>query len=200
MIAGLNVVLIDQPSDVLPGIASDAPTAGRLAAEHLLGLGHRRFGFLGPSSDTWAFRMRERGYVQALRTAGIAMISGDLRRAPATAAGGDMAMRALLGQADRPTAVFCANDLMALGALKACAAAGVAIPHDMSIVGCDDIETARLVTPELTTIAVPARELGARAARSLLRLLAGEEARGGKPVPVKLVVRGTSSAAPAVDA
>ena len=83
-------------------------------------------------------------------------------------------MRALLALPTPPTAVFCANDLIALGAYKACAQAGVSIPRDMSIVGCDDIEFAQLVTPELTTIAVPARELGARAARLLVRDLAGD--------------------------
>ncbi|HEV2146606.1 MAG TPA: substrate-binding domain-containing protein, partial [Longimicrobiaceae bacterium] len=93
-----------------------------------------------------------------------------------------------------PTAVFCANDLAALGALKGCAAAGVPVPRAMSIVGCDDIEMARVVTPELTTVAVPARELGARAARLLLRLIEGKpEARPGKPLPVRLVARGTTA-------
>jgi LacI family transcriptional regulator len=109
-------------------------------------------------------------------------------------------MRAVLALAARPTALFCANDLMALGALKACSAAGVRVPGDMSIVGCDDIEMATLVTPELTTVAVPARELGARAARLLIRALAGDAAapppspRAGRPLPVKLVVRGTTAA------
>ena len=89
-------------------------------------------------------------------------------------------MRALLALRPRPTAVFCANDLVALGALKACAVARVSVPRDLSIVGCDDIELAQLVTPELTTIAIPARELGARAARLLIRQLAGQ---GAIPAP-----------------
>jgi DNA-binding LacI/PurR family transcriptional regulator len=91
--------------------------------------------------------------------------------------------------------VFCANDLLALGAYKACGQAGVSIPRDVSIVGCDDIEFAQLVTPELTTVAVPARELGARAARLLVRQLAGEAAPPSqqvRPLPVKLVVRGST--------
>jgi LacI family transcriptional regulator len=111
-------------------------------------------------------------------------------------AGGRDAMRALLALRHRPTAVFCANDLMALGALKACHAARVAVPDQMSIVGCDDIEMAALVTPELTTVAVPARELGARAARLLLRQMDGtaDRARSGNPLPVRLVQRGTTAA------
>jgi DNA-binding LacI/PurR family transcriptional regulator len=195
-LADLNVVLIDEPSAALHGVASDAEAAGRLAAEHLLGLGHRHFGFLGPASDVWAFRMRERGFVQALRRAGFTLASSDLRRAPPTVEGGRAAMKPLLRRSPAPTALFCANDLMAIGALKACADAGVSVPAAMSIVGCDDIEPARLLTPELTTVAVPARELGARAARLLLQLLDGLPVRPAKVLPVQLMARGTSGPAP----
>ena len=197
-LAGINVVLIDEPENVHRGVLSDAPAAGRLAAEHLLGLGHRRVGVLGPASDAWGFRMRERGFLQTMRAAGVTVDSEWLRRAPATVAGGYAAMQALLAattagaSAARPTAVFCLSDLMALGTLKACAEAGVAVPRQMSVVGCDDIETARLVTPGLTTVAVPARELGARAARMLIRLLRGETVPPAKPLPVRLVVRGST--------
>jgi LacI family transcriptional regulator len=193
----LNVVLIEQPSDRMHGVASDAEAAGRLAAEHLLGLGHRRIGFLGPASDVWAFRMRERGFLQGLRAAGLPIASGDLRRASPTVQGGRTAMKELLALPARPSAVFCANDLMAFGALKACARAGVIVPEQLSIVGCDDVETAQLVTPELTTVAVPAREMGARAARLLLRILDGEEVRPARLLPVRLVQRGTTAPVPA---
>ncbi|HEY0995919.1 MAG TPA: LacI family DNA-binding transcriptional regulator [Gemmatimonadaceae bacterium] len=168
----LNVVLIDEPSERWPGVASDAAGAGRLAAEHLLDLGHRRIGFIGPATDVHGVRLRERGFVQALRERGVRLDSGLLRRAPGTASGGREAMRAMLAQRERPTAVFCSNDLVAVGALKACADAGVVVPRDCSVVGCDDIEMARFVSPELTTVAIPARELGARAARLLIRRLA----------------------------
>ncbi len=194
---GANVVLIDEASGRWPGVESDAAGAGRVAAEHLLALGHRRVGFVGPALDLRTFRMRERGFVTALREAGLRLPSAWLRRVPATVAGGQAGVTALLSLSERPTAVFCANDLIAVGALRAALAAGVAVPGGLSIVGCDDIELARLVTPELTTVHVPARELGARAARLLLRSLDGERpsrtpARG---LPVRLVVRGTTAAA-----
>lgn len=197
LLEGLDVVLIDEPSERWPGVASDALAAGRLAAEHLLALGHRRLAFAGPALDVHAFRMRERGFVQALRAAGLALDPELLRRAPATAAGGADAMRALLALRQRPTAVFCVNDLMAIGALKSCSAAGVAVPRDLSIVGCDDIEMARLVTPELTTVRVSARALGARAARLLMQRIAAEGALPApptRPLAVRLVVRGTTAA------
>ena len=195
LLDGINVVLIDQPSQRWPGVASDAEGAGRLAAEHLVGLGHRRIAFVGPSADVHSFRMRERGFTRALREAGVGVDTELLRRAPATVAGGHAAMRSLMTLGQAPTAVFFANDLLALGAYKACAQLGVAIPRDVSLVGCDDIEFAQLVTPELTTVAVPARELGARAARLLVRDLAGDPvgpSQQSRPLPVRLVVRGST--------
>ena len=194
LLDGINVVLIDQPSERWPGVASDAEGAGRMAAEHLVGLGHRRIAFIGPSADVHSFRMRERGFTRAVRAAGVPIETELFRRARATVAGGHAAMRALLALPTPPTAVFCANDLIALGAYKACAQAGIAIPGDISIVGCDDIEFAQLVTPELTTIAVPARELGARAARLLIRRLSGQSTsnRSPRPLPARLVVRGST--------
>ncbi len=192
----VKVVLVDEPSERWPGVASDALGAGRLAAEHLIGLGHTRLAFAGPATDVHGLRMRERGFFQALRQAGLALPSERLRRVPPTVTGGLQAMRSLLAlpPAQRPTACFCAVDLVAAGALKACLTAGVAVPGTMSIVGCDDVELARVLTPELTTVRVPARELGARAARLLLKQLEDESwvPRPGKPLPVKLVVRGTS--------
>jgi LacI family transcriptional regulator len=195
--AGINVVLVDESSADLPGIVSDAEHAGELAAQHLIALGHRRLAFIGPAVDVRAFKLRERGFTRTLRAAGAPIESERLRRAPATVAGGMSAMRALLALRPRPTAVFCANDLAALGALKSCAMARVDVPADLSIVGCDDIEMAQLVTPELTTVAIPAREMGARAARLLIRQLAGEEQTPRlRPLPVRFVERGTTAVAP----
>jgi DNA-binding LacI/PurR family transcriptional regulator len=199
MVAGVNVILVDEPPDRWPGVASDALGAGILAAEHLLSLGHTTFGFIGPATNVHAIRMRERGFVQTLSQRGIAISSEMLRRVPATAAGGQMGMRALLALRDRPTAVFCINDLVAAGALKVCSIDGVKVPEDMSIVGCDDIELASLLVPELTTIAIPARELGARAARLLLQTLQeGQPDRRGsgtfrRAIAPKLVVRSTTA-------
>ncbi len=195
-LAGVNTVLIDEPSTELLSVTSDATEAGRLAARHLLELGHTRLGVIGPAADVWAFRMRERGFLQTLRAADLRVESEHLRRANPTAAAGRAAMRALLAQRGRPSAVFCTNDLLALGALKACAELGVAVPRDISVMGCDDIETGRLVTPELSTVHVPAREMGARAARMLIRLVEGDASRAtapSKPLAVRLVARGSTA-------
>lgn len=199
MLEDVNLVLIDEPPAKWPGVASDAFGAGALAADHLLALGHEQFGFLGPATNVHAIRMRERGFTKTLRDKGIALTSANLRRIPATAQGGHEGMRSLLGLKLRPTAVFCANDLVAVGAIKACHEARVNVPADISIVGCDDVEIASLITPELTTVAIPARELGARAARMLLRAIQGDdaerkgEARAPRLLAPKLIIRGTSA-------
>jgi LacI family transcriptional regulator len=195
---GLNVVLVNQTSGSFSTVGGDSQRAGTIAAEYLLSLGHRRLAFLGPADATPAFRLRERGFVQGLRGAGVSLSSELIHRAAPAVAGGLAGMRALLALSERPTAVFCANDLMALGAHKACSVAGVELPNDLSLLGCDDIEMAQLVTPELSTIAVPTRELGARAVRLLLKQI---EANGTLPpasqlLAVKLVARGTTGPTP----
>lgn len=194
-IGRLNVVLVNETSAAFSAVQDDSLSAGGLAAEHLLGLGHRAIAFIGPASAASTFRLRERGFAKALRDAGIAPSSEHWMRAEPTVSGGLAAMRALLALPVRPTAVFCANDLIALGAHKACAVGGVAIPGGMSILGCDDIDIGTLVTPELSTISTPKRELGARAVRLLLRQLDGDgrAAPTVQTLPVKLMVRGTTA-------
>ena len=198
----LNVVLVNQGSDVFSSVQDDSQSAGTLAAEHLLALGHRRLAFIGPVSAASVFRLRERGYAQGLRAANAVPSSDAWQRADPSVAGGLAAMRTLLALPDRPTAVFCANDLIALGAHKACAIARVSLPGELSILGCDDIDLGTLVTPELSTISTPKRELGARAVRLLLRQLEGD----GKAIPtsqtlpVKLVLRGTTGDPPRSEA
>jgi DNA-binding LacI/PurR family transcriptional regulator len=194
-LARLNVVLVNQASEQFSTVLDDSLQAGVLAAEHLVGLGHERLAFIGPVSGASAFRMRERGFAQALRASDALPESDYWQRAEPTVAGGLAAMQALLALPERPTAVFCASDLIALGAHKACTLAGIPLPSAMSILGCDDIDLGTLVTPELSTINTPKRELGARAVRLLLRQLEAEEksATSSQTLPVKLVVRGTTS-------
>lgn len=190
-----NLVLINEPSESAPAVLADMESAGQHAGRHLLELGHRAIGFIGPASDLYRYRNMERAFVQALREAGVTIRSDWFRRTAPSVHGGESAARVLCGLHERPTAVFCANDLVAIGAIKGCVAAGCSVPSGMSIVGCDDIETARLVHPELTTVHLPARELGARAARILMRGV--DKARGARmrPLPVRLIVRGSTAKA-----
>lgn len=197
-LARLNVVLVNQPSDGHAAVAGDSLGAGRIAARHLMELGHSRIAFIGPSTSLPAFRLRERGFADHLRSEGIRPTSDYWRRADANVAAGAAAMQALLALPSPPTAVFCATDVIALGAHKAASRAGLTLGTELSIVGCDDIEMCTLVAPELTSIRTPQRELGARAVRMLIQRLDGED--NAEPttqiLPVKLVRRGSTGRPP----
>jgi DNA-binding LacI/PurR family transcriptional regulator len=194
-LARLNVVLINQPSPAnqYTTVAGDSLAAGRIAAEHLLELEHERIAFIGPHTPLPAFRLRERGFAARLREAGVAIRSEYWRRADATVAGGQSAMRALLELPEPPTAVFCVTDVIALGAHKAASKKGVRLGAEVSLLGCDDIEMNTLVSPELSSIRTPQRELGALAVRQLIQQLDNEAAPPTTHIlPVKLIKRGTT--------
>ena len=136
------------------------------AVRHLIGRGCRRVAMIqGPAG---AGRKRNEGYLQALDEAGIPhdpelVVSGEWTRE-----GGEMAALRLLELEDPPTAIFCANDLLALGVLQAMYAAGITVPDDLAIVGYDDIEFAAAAAVPLTSVRQPAVTMGALAAELLL--------------------------------
>lgn len=168
--AGIPIVIVDrevglQVADV---ILVDNCQGGYLAARHLIQLGHRRLACISGSSRVTPSADRVQGYRQALRDYGMdcdesRIISGDLRYE-----GGIQAMQALLSLPEPPTGVFCCNDLMAIGAMRAVRSAGLRVPEDISLVGFDDIFMASAVTPALTTVAQPIEEIAEKAARLLL--------------------------------
>ena len=148
---------------------------GRLAAEHLLGLGHRALACIAGPEELGVSRERQRGFEDSLRAAGVELPARWLDRGDFRVVGGHAAARRLLTGADgellpasqRPTAIFACNDLMAIGALRAAAELRLAVPQALSVVGFDDIELARYVFPALSTVGQPVRELGEAAATAL---------------------------------
>ncbi|GMA30322.1 LacI family DNA-binding transcriptional regulator [Litorihabitans aurantiacus] len=142
---------------------------GRAVAAHVLGLGHRSIAFLGGPARDHARRERERGLDEALGLAGLPLDS--VRRFDGdygTRSGYRLAARVLEGD-DRPSALLCGNDQMALGAYLAARDLGLRVPHDLSIAGYDDQEAlANQLVPELSTVALPHDALGARAAEILI--------------------------------
>jgi LacI family transcriptional regulator len=146
-------------------VGFDNEQAGRAAARFLLGLGHRRLAMIaGITRHNDRARDRVSGFLAELAEQGIPAADVPVHEAPYSVNGGIAAMRALLERADWPTAVFCASDILAAGAIKHCTAAQVEVPGTMSILGFDDLEIAQLTTPELTTFAVPAADMGRLAA------------------------------------
>jgi LacI family transcriptional regulator, repressor for deo operon, udp, cdd, tsx, nupC, and nupG len=169
-------------------VGTDDVTGGRLAARYLLRLGHRRIAYIHGPSVKQSTHDRYRGYEFALCEMGVAVdpalvVSGD-----GQADGGRQAMQGLLQVKPRPTAVFCFNDLTALGALRAVRSAGLAVPADVSVVGYDDIDLAAYAEPPLTTIAQQSHELGRRAMLLALDLLSGKPA-ASLTLPATLVER-----------
>ena len=159
----------------LPAIVPDEVAGGRRAAARLLSAGHQRIGLVNLDPDTPAAIGRREGLRQVLADA-------DLEIAPeleaighATADGGYLAASELLDLADRPTALFCANDRMAMGAYDAIKERGLRIPDDIAVVGFDNQELiAAYLRPALTTIALPFEEMGSRGVDLLASITAGE--------------------------
>ena len=172
---GFPVVLLGQlPSSDIPFVDVDNVGAARQAVNHLLGQGHRRIGMItnAPLAYT-AARDRLLGYRQALEEAGLAFDERLVRYGDFREESGRVAMCELLGLAERPTAVFVASDLVAFGALVATKERGLTIPDEIALVGFDDVQLAHYVDPPLTTVRLPAYELGYEAAALLTELVSG---------------------------
>ncbi|WP_019926240.1 LacI family DNA-binding transcriptional regulator [Nocardia sp. BMG111209] len=169
----IPAVLVDRgsPRPDRCSVTVDDVLGGRLAARHLLELGHTHLGFVGGPVSVTQVADRLHGAAEVARGAG-ARLDHVATAAPTVAAGRD-ATAALLTAAIRPTALFCANDLLALGALQALILAGLSVPGDMAVIGYDDIDFAAAAAVPLSSVRQPREELGRSAARLLL-----EEADG----------------------
>jgi LacI family transcriptional regulator len=156
---------------------------------HLIAEGHRRIGFITPHPDHSLAQGRYQGYLKGLKTAGIAVEAELIRPGLFDVESGADAARALLELREPPTAIFAANDDMALGALQVAHSRNLNIPGDIAIAGFDDSPASRLAWPALTTVRQPMQLLGASAARLLL----GEEL-DLDPIQYELIIRGSTSA------
>lgn len=154
----------------LPCVTVDFALAGRLAASHLIALGHRRIGAIVGSKMSGIHTPRYEGFVSAMHAAGLDVDASAVIHAPDTIEGGYTAAHTLLARHRALTAIFTTNDLPALGAMHAAADAGLDVPRDLSVTGITDIHLARESRPALTTVAVPTAE-AAQLAVTLLRNL-----------------------------
>ncbi|MEV5069688.1 LacI family DNA-binding transcriptional regulator [Microbacterium sp. LMI12-1-1.1] len=190
--AGLTLVVVDSPRDDRFGvIETDHSGGARLAVSHLLDLGHETVHHLAGPAGSFAAAERERGWREALAAARApvpTVVRGDW-----TSASGFAAASALLDGG--ATAVFAANDQMALGLLRAFAEAGSAVPADVSVVGFDDVADAADYRPPLTTVRQDFDALGSRAVAALVEGIEAGAPAAFETVPTRLVVR--ASTAPA---
>ncbi len=200
-----TVMINRQPEptvDHLLSVDADDYGGARQAVEHLLALGHRRIGYLGVANRMQSSRRRLAGYCDSLAAAGIAMDDKWIRIVLARV--GSEANDVAEGQALLPellqagvTAVFCYNDMIAVGVLMACRELGLSVPEQLSVVGYDDVEVARYVTPLLTTVHQPRLRLGELAMQMLLDILEGRPAQN-QILPTELVVRASTAPVPAL--
>ncbi|MFJ9123711.1 LacI family DNA-binding transcriptional regulator [Streptomyces sp. NPDC102340] len=175
----------------------DNEGGGRLVAQELVGLGHRRIAGIFGAANTTTGRERELGFRLALADAGIGLPDDRVVRGAFEYETGYAALPSLLKAAEPPTAVFCGNDVVAIGVLNAALAAGVKVPDDLTVIGFDDLPMAAWEVFRLTTVRHDLGELACQAARLLARRIAGEvDADGERLVlPTEFVPRATHAKA-----
>ena len=196
--SGLPTVLVDAHHRALPRVVGNDVLGGRLAAQHVIGLGHRRIAFVGDYSRTaLAFtssRLRLTGVRSALKSAGIKLPQRRVGTGEHTRRRASELVTRMLTAPNPPTAIVCASDTQAAGVLEAAAALGLQVPGDLSVTGYDDLELADHLG--LTTIHQPLFESGVRAVERLLRLLDGISTDPLREVQDLSLVRRRSTAAP----
>lgn len=162
-------------------------------ADYLLDIGHRRFGILaGLTADNDRAADRVTGFRKALARRGVALADSAVVERPYTVPDAREAMAALLRLPERPTAVLCGNDILAYGALQECLWRDIRVPQEISITGFDNIEMAAHCRPGITTLHVPAYELGQRAATILLGARSSDEPEH-VCLELELILRGTTA-------
>src|SRR5262249_14254182 len=153
-------------------VVIDNIAASRAATEHLIKLGHRRIAYIGDRCGFQSDTERFTGYRQALELSDLAFLPELVAHGDGNAESAGPAMEGLLKLKELPTAVFCYNDMTALGALQMIRAQGLSVPADLSLVGFDDLFIASYTQPLLTTVRQPRRQMGRIAMLMLLKLFA----------------------------
>ena len=159
------------------------------ATRHLLALGHRRIGYLGDRHGYQSDAERYAGYRQALEEGGLGLEPPLVAHGDGKPEGAEAAMAELLALPQPPTAVFCYNDMSALGAMRQIRNHGLRIPADISVVGFDDLYISQYLDPALTTVRQPMRQMGRMAMETLLQIFGGAESGHDIRVPGELIVR-----------
>ncbi|HYP73665.1 MAG TPA: LacI family DNA-binding transcriptional regulator [Microbacterium sp.] len=198
---GVPFTIVDpagDPAPDVPSVGSANWSGGLMATRHLIELGHRRIAAITGPEDMMCALARVDGYRSAMNAANLPIDPDWIRFGDFHPTGGETHARALLAAPDRPTAIFAGSDLQALGVIAAATEAGLRVPQDLSVVGYDDIELARWLSPQLTTVHQPLLRMGEEAARLVLRLAEGQTVDTLRmDLATHLVVRG--STAPPVD-
>lgn len=177
----------------IPSFSFSNYDAATTAMAHLLELGHRRIGLICGKTDRNDRALeRRRAYVDALAGSGLEADPRLMQECDFEFTEGQLAMQRILGVKPGVTAVFSANDIQAVGAIHACRDLGYAVPHDISIIGFDDHPITEHITPQLTTIRVPAHDMGELATKSLITAISRQEQPQSARLKTQLVVRAST--------
>jgi DNA-binding LacI/PurR family transcriptional regulator len=170
---GARLVFVNGALNTLnvPSVGVDERTAGELATQHLLDLGHERIGYVGGPDHYLPTRQKAAGRREALRAAGLDPDGLVSHGHDFSIEAGRAAVRELFSRGKPPTAVICSNDLMAIGVLQEAAAQCVGVPEDLSIVGFDGIDATAWTTPALTTVEQPIEEIAETAVNALQTMI-----------------------------
>jgi LacI family transcriptional regulator len=195
--ARLPLVVVDPGNVGAPEVTSVGSTnfaGGMAATQHLLSLGHRRIGYVGGPPTSECNQARISGFRSAMESVGADVPAEYVWLQDFLYDDGLAGGAALLDLPDRPSAIFAGSDEVALGILEAARARGLRVPEDLSVVGYDDTEVARLASPPLTTVKQPLREMGAVALRTALQLAAGESVSSHHvELATSLIIRGSAA-------
>jgi DNA-binding LacI/PurR family transcriptional regulator len=191
-------VLMNQEGERTPyhNINVDHMSGALEAIRHLRKLGHRRIGFISGPSSFHSTRRRKEAFLAAMKLCRLRVneqwvIEGDLH-----IEGGQAAMEQLLRATPRPTALFCTNDLMAVGALRAAHEHNVAVPEEFSIIGFDNLPVCDLVTPPLSSVDIPRRQIAGHAFKMLLKAASSKQKQKLRTPTVKTSLTLRASTAP----
>ncbi len=193
---GVPVVLLNQTHGEYASISMDNRQGARMVVDHLFSLGHRKIGYIGAPIDHQTALARLEGYQEVLSQNGIVICEQWIAVADWTMDSGKDAMRQILSTGDTPTAVFCANDAMAIGAMNAIMDAGLSVPGDISVAGFDNIDQSSCIMPTLTTVAVD-YQIMARVAYMLLADMIRRgscDMKAGVYTPIQLIIRQSTAA------
>lgn len=175
--AKMPLVVIDpmnKPQARVTSVGSTNFAGGLTATQHLLMLGHRRIGYVGGPTNATCNHARLHGYRAAMEAGGAPVLPGYVTSGLFDYENGVVMGAAMLELPEPPTAIFAGSDEVALGVVEAARVRGLRVPENLSIVGFDDTQLARMASPPLTTVRQPLREMGGIALRTALRLAAGE--------------------------
>ena len=193
---GVPVVAVDPHTgrSGMPTVDSDNHAGAVMATQYLLKLGHRRIGFLGGRPDLQSAALREAGFREAMVQAGLTVDEDLVKVGGYSKEAAQGPARELLANAERPTAVFAANDLSAIAVMEVAQALGLGVPDDLSVIGFDNVPESALASPPLTTIAQPLQRMGAEALRLLVDVIDGTERDDHVRLPTELVERASCRA------